>query len=40
VLIEVPQRADVLDLGCGAGLPTTAKLAEHFNVTGIDISVK
>ncbi len=32
--------AKILDLGCGAGLPTTAKLAEHFNVTGVDISEK
>ena len=30
--------ADVLDLGCGAGLPTTARLAERFTVTGVDIS--
>jgi SAM-dependent methyltransferase len=41
VLIEgLPLGADVLDLGCGAGLPTTAKLAEHFYVTGVDISAK
>ena len=30
--------AAVLDLGCGAGLPTTGRLAERFNVTGVDIS--
>ncbi len=39
MLLEcLPSGADVLDLGCGAGLPTTARLAESFNVTGVDIS--
>jgi SAM-dependent methyltransferase len=28
----------VLDLGCGAGLPSTKALAARFNVTGVDIS--
>jgi ubiquinone/menaquinone biosynthesis C-methylase UbiE len=28
----------VLDLGCGAGLPSTRTLAERFRVTGVDIS--
>lgn len=28
----------VIDLGCGAGLPFTASLAEHFDVTGVDFS--
>jgi ubiquinone/menaquinone biosynthesis C-methylase UbiE len=28
----------VLELGCGAGLPDTRLLAEHFAVTGVDIS--
>ena len=28
----------VLDLGCGAGRPTLATLAQHFNVVGVDIS--
>lgn len=28
----------VLDLGCGAGLPSTKRLAERFAVTGVDIS--
>lgn len=41
VLIDgLPMGAKILDLGCGAGLPTTAKLAEHFNVTGVNISEK
>jgi SAM-dependent methyltransferase len=28
----------VLDLGCGAGIPWTRRLAERFRVTGVDIS--
>jgi SAM-dependent methyltransferase len=28
----------VLDLGCGAGVPITQRLAEHHHVTGVDIS--
>jgi SAM-dependent methyltransferase len=30
--------ARVLDLGCGAGIPSTKALAERFNVTGADLS--
>jgi SAM-dependent methyltransferase len=30
--------ARVLDIGCGSGLPSTAALARHFDVTGVDIS--
>ena len=30
--------ARILDLGCGAGLPSTITLAERFDVTGVDIS--
>jgi SAM-dependent methyltransferase len=30
--------ARVLDLGCGAGLPSTAALARQFVVTGVDMS--
>jgi ubiquinone/menaquinone biosynthesis C-methylase UbiE len=38
-LVEgLPAGADVLDLGCGAGVPTTRRLAKHFKVTGVDIS--
>ncbi|MBO0794294.1 MAG: class I SAM-dependent methyltransferase, partial [Ktedonobacteraceae bacterium] len=32
--------ARVLDLGCGTGTPTTATLAQHFHVTGVDISAR
>jgi cyclopropane fatty-acyl-phospholipid synthase-like methyltransferase len=28
----------VLDLGCGAGLPSTKELARRFTVTGVDVS--
>ncbi|MCI0440493.1 MAG: methyltransferase domain-containing protein [Chloroflexi bacterium] len=38
VLNRLPAGADVLDLGCGSGVPTTRRLAERFNVTGVDIS--
>ncbi len=38
LLKRLPPGADVLDLGCGAGLPSTACLARRFTVTGIDIS--
>lgn len=30
----------VLDLGCGAGVPSTAALAERFVVTGVDVSAQ
>ena len=35
---RLPANADVLDAGCGAGIPITLKLSEHFNVTGVDFS--
>jgi len=35
---RVPDGARVLDLGCGAGLPSTKLLAERFDVVGVDIS--
>ena len=38
LLERLPPGADLLDLGCGAGLPTTAHLARRFTVTGVDIS--
>jgi cyclopropane fatty-acyl-phospholipid synthase-like methyltransferase len=41
VLLEkLPEGAAVLELGCGAGLPTTRQLAECFAVTGVDISAR
>lgn len=36
----VPVGARVLDLGCGAGVPTTRRLAERYVVTGVDIAAE
>ncbi|WP_152363937.1 class I SAM-dependent methyltransferase [Microlunatus speluncae] len=38
VLTRLPDQPVALDLGCGAGLPCTALLAEHGDTTGVDIS--
>ncbi|MDQ2910121.1 MAG: class I SAM-dependent methyltransferase [Actinomycetota bacterium] len=35
---RLPDGARVLELGCGAGLPATRKLADRFEVVGVDIS--
>lgn len=35
---RIPPAANVLELGCGAGLPMTKALADGRNVTGVDIS--
>jgi SAM-dependent methyltransferase len=40
LLDHLPQGAAVLDLGCGAGIPTTCELAARFTVTGVDISAE
>jgi SAM-dependent methyltransferase len=34
----IPPGSDVLDLGCGAGVPMTAALAEGRTITGVDLS--
>jgi SAM-dependent methyltransferase len=34
----IPPGSDVLELGCGAGIPMTAALADRRTVTGVDIS--
>jgi cyclopropane fatty-acyl-phospholipid synthase-like methyltransferase len=40
-LLELlPPGTDVLELGCGAGIPVTQALAERGNVIGIDISTE
>ncbi|MBE1501168.1 cyclopropane fatty-acyl-phospholipid synthase-like methyltransferase [Amycolatopsis lexingtonensis] len=35
---RLPAGSRVLDLGCGAGVPCTAVLAEHHDVVGVDLS--
>ena len=35
---RLPSNARVLDLGCGAGLPSTYQLARRFDVVGVDFS--
>ena len=35
---RLPGGAQVLDLGCGTGVPTTRRLARRFAITGVDIS--
>jgi SAM-dependent methyltransferase len=35
---RIPRGADVLELGCGAGLPMTATIARDRRLTGVDIS--
>ncbi len=37
-LDQIPSGSDVLELGCGAGVPMTVALAEDRAVTGVDIS--
>jgi len=36
----IPRPADVLELGCGAGIPMTARLAAGRTLTGVDISAE
>jgi cyclopropane fatty-acyl-phospholipid synthase-like methyltransferase len=40
LLQTLPAHATLLELGCGAGLPTTRTLAQHFRVIGVDISAQ
>ncbi len=40
LLDRLPNGAPVLELGCGAGQPTTKLLAERFSVTAVDISAR
>ena len=35
---RLPDRADVLELGCGRGVPVTRELAKRHRVTGVDVS--
>jgi SAM-dependent methyltransferase len=36
----LPAHVALLELGCGAGLPTTRTLAQHFRVIGVDIAAQ
>ncbi|NNN17120.1 MAG: methyltransferase domain-containing protein [Thermoplasmata archaeon] len=38
ILDHVSAGAEVLDLGCGCGVPTARRLASRYRVTGVDIS--
>lgn len=38
LMAQLQAPASVLDLGCGAGVPCTAALAERFDVLGVDLS--
>jgi SAM-dependent methyltransferase len=38
LLDSLQPRAEVLELGCGGGVPTTQHLAARFRLTGVDIS--
>jgi ubiquinone/menaquinone biosynthesis C-methylase UbiE len=40
LLEKLPKGAELLELGCGSGIPTTQQLAEKFVVTGVDISAR
>lgn len=40
LLDRLPPGARVLELGCGVGVPTTVRLSERFEVTGVDISAR
>ena len=40
LIARLPAGAAVLELGCGAGIPTTRALAERFDVTGVDIAAR
>jgi ubiquinone/menaquinone biosynthesis C-methylase UbiE len=35
---RLPAHAKILDAGCGAGIPISQILSEHFHVTGVDFS--
>jgi ubiquinone/menaquinone biosynthesis C-methylase UbiE len=40
VIERLPRGAAVLELGCGTGVPVTRELAQHFAVTGVDLSAR
>ena len=38
LVARLPKGARVLELGCGAGVPDTQRLAARFQLTGVDVS--
>ena len=36
----LPEGSDVLDLGCGAGIPVMQALVDRYRVTGVDLSAR
>jgi cyclopropane fatty-acyl-phospholipid synthase-like methyltransferase len=40
IVQSLPAGADVLELGCGAGGPTTQALAARFTLIGVDLSAR
>jgi ubiquinone/menaquinone biosynthesis C-methylase UbiE len=38
LMVRLPTHPKVLDLGCGAGVPCTALLAQHGDAIGVDLS--
>mgnify|MGYP000111895159 CR=1 FL=1 len=40
LVARLPERAHVVELGCGGGAPETQRLADRFRVTGVDISAE
>jgi len=40
LLSVLPNQSQVLDLGCGAGIPIAQTLAKRHRVTGVDVSQK
>jgi cyclopropane fatty-acyl-phospholipid synthase-like methyltransferase len=40
LLAALPEGANVLELGCGDGGPTTRALADRFRLTGVDLSAE
>jgi len=40
VVTRLPDGSRVLDLGCGNGVPATARIAESHHATGVDVSAR
>ncbi|HEY7020059.1 MAG TPA: class I SAM-dependent methyltransferase [Ktedonobacterales bacterium] len=40
IMRSIPEGADVLELGCASGGPTTQALAARFKLTGVDLSAR